>query len=108
VSISTCKHCKGAFWRYRSDHPPKGYCSVPHAELGPAKKVLNPPPLKPDAVLFEYRAHRISIHRDQFYLQDYDCEECERIWGVYIESMSFWLDHPLNYGGTEKTASPFS
>lgn len=92
------------YWKYRRDHPPAGYCSLPHAELGPAKKVLNPPPAKPDVVLFEYRAHRISIHRDRYFLQDYDCSECERIQGVYLESMAFWIDHPMWSGGESRKA----
>lgn len=101
--ISTCKHCEKTYWRFRGDHPPSGYCSIPHFEAGPAKKQkAEPPPAKPDAVLFQYRAHRISVHRDRSFLQDYECEECEKLQAIYADSMNYWLDHPLHYGGAEK------
>lgn len=106
MSIPTCRHCKKTYWRYRSDHPPAGYCQVRCAEAGPAKKQKGePPPAKPDAVLFEYRAHRISAHRDRHFLQDYECEECERLQGVYAESMNYWLDHPVWSAAVEKAGS---
>ena len=103
MSIPTCRHCKRTYWRYRSGHPPAGYCSLPHAEAGPAKKQKgDPPPRKPDAVLFEYRAHRISIHRDRHFLQDWECETCETFQEEYAMSLNFHIDHPFNVVQPEK------
>ena len=100
--IATCRHCLCGYWRYRRDHPPSGYCSIPHAELGPHKKQGAPKPDKPDICLFNFRAHRISVHRDRSFLQDYECPECETLQGLYVESMSYWIDHPLNVGEPER------
>ncbi len=97
MAISECRHCHTAYWRYRKDHPPRGYCSTPHADAGPAKK-REPKPPKPDVALFEYRAHRITEHRDPHYLQWYDCRECERMEQIYSDSMAYWIDHPMNTG----------
>ena len=108
MSISDCRHCKRPYWRYRRDFPPAGYCSLPHSELGPAKKKHELPPRKPDAVLFEYRAHRISEHRDRHFLQDYECDECERMQGEYAESMNYWIDHPVWSGGSAPVKSGIS
>ena len=105
MSIANCKRCKVPYWRYRRDFPPSGYCSLPCAELGPVRK--DPPPPKPDTALSELRAHRITMHRDPFYLQWYDCTECERLEGIYMEALGYWMDHPVNSGGAEKTPNPY-
>ena len=103
MAIAECRHCKTTYWRFRRDHPPSGYCSLPHAELGPAKKKpMEPAPPKPDIVLFEYRSHRITEHRDRYFIQDHKCEECDRLEAIYADSMGYWIDHPLVVGAKEK------
>ena len=52
--------------------------------------------------LFEYRAHRISIHRDRHFLQDWECETCETFQEEYAMSLNFHIDHPFNVVQPEK------
>jgi hypothetical protein len=75
--------------------PPRGYCSVHHFELGPAKRQSVKPP-KPDVALFHYRAHRITEHRDHHFLQFHDCAECDRLEQIYSDALGYWMDHPMN------------
>lgn len=107
MSIPTCRHCKRTYWRYRSDFPPAGYCSLPHAELGPAKRERGAPkPLKPNIVLDRFRFHRIAAHGDRFFLQDYDdCADCDSFRALYVESMAYWMDHPLWEGMPQRSNS---
>jgi hypothetical protein len=86
--IATCRHCHGVFWRYRKDHPPAGFCSVPHAELGPTKRP-EAIPLHPSDVVLLMRQHRRLEHGSDSLLTQFDCERCEQIEELYAESLVF-------------------
>jgi hypothetical protein len=93
--IGTCRHCHQYYWRYRRDHPPKGFCSLPHFEAGPKKATSSPAPLKPDVLISEWRSHRIADHGDSHFLQDFECDTCDYYEDRYAESLGYWLEHPV-------------
>ena len=89
MSVSDCSHCGNPYWRFRRDHPPSGYCSVTCFEARRSgKKKPEPPALPQDVLMLMYR-HRLQIHNSTSILADFDCEECERMEGVYAESLSW-------------------
>jgi len=89
MSVVLCRCCKNHYWRYRRDHPPAGYCSVPHAELG-MKRKPGIAPRTPESIMREMRRHRIEIHGDPDPLEWWeDCAICDELEGAYAESLSY-------------------
>lgn len=86
MSTPRCPVCKKAYWRYRADFPPQGYCSVKCFEERAKRK----PKQKPESVstvLDSFREHRITVHATQDLVQWFDCEVCERYEERYAVSM---------------------
>ena len=86
--IGTCQHCHSPFWRYRKDHPPAGFCSISHAELGP-RKPSKPVPLSPAELVAMMRDHRAEVHESTSLLQEFYCERCDELEEAYAASLLF-------------------
>jgi hypothetical protein len=86
--IATCQHCHSPFWRYRKDHPHAGFCSVPHAELGPTKPP-KPVPLSPAELVAMMREHRIEEHDSTSLLMEFNCQRCDELEEAYAASLLF-------------------
>ena len=85
--ITNCRHCKKAYWRYRGDVPPSGYCSVEcHAAKGTKRKVYH---TRPQAILGELRQHLRDFHPGADILDWIDCELCEGLQARYAEALSW-------------------
>lgn len=87
--ITQCQNpdCKRFFWRWRKDHPPKGHCSVSCYEDHRPKKSLRPD--KPANILHSMYRHRADVHLSTSILAWFDCAECERLEGIYRESLDW-------------------
>lgn len=90
MSIGVCGNpdCKLPYWRYRKDHPPSGYCSVPchdhHRESKASHAAENP-----QVVLLRMMEHRRIKHNTDSVLTWFDCEECEILEGRYSQSLEW-------------------
>ena len=92
--IRRCLHCQRFYWRYRRDHPPRFFCSIPCQEMrGQAKALVLP--RTPRALLAEIHHHRRLFHGTDSILPAFeDCERCEELQGLYSESLGWYLEHP--------------
>ena len=88
--ISLCHSCHTNYWRYRKDHPPRGFCSYPCYVAGP-QKVKPPAPLLPAQVLELMKTHRGHVHNTDSILQFFDCEICESLEEQYAESIQYYV-----------------
>jgi len=94
--IAHCRHCHNAFWRYRRDYPPKGFCSVPCAQAGPAHitdaAALAIVPPRPETVLINFRTHRKLAHDGASILHWFpDCAACNELDADYAASLAYWI-----------------
>jgi hypothetical protein len=90
--IANCRSCHHAFWRYRRDWPPAGFCCLPCFETGPKPKEApqDAPPAFPAAVLLEMRAHRVYAHNTTSILGWFEgCSRCEELETDYAASLEF-------------------
>lgn len=89
--IARCNHCQTLFWRYRRDHPPKGFCSIPCHDLAQEKardrEDTRPP--EPHVVIRRMREHNRLIHNIDSPLLQWDCEGCRRLEAEYAASIEF-------------------
>jgi hypothetical protein len=93
--IAKCRRCETYFWRYRRDHPPPGYCSVVcHEERG-RSPVMEQPPRTAREVLRDMYSHRRRDHDSYSILAWYDCGICDRLEAEYSQSLSWYMDHPI-------------
>lgn len=84
--IALCKHSHNPFWRYRRDHPPKGFCSLPcHDEHGKPKEEPIPP--EPHVIVRRMREHNRLIHNVDSALLEWHCPACERLEAEYAASI---------------------
>lgn len=91
MSVQNCGHCKTPYWRFRGDHPPKGFCSTPCHDLKKAGKKEERPQL-PENALRAMMAHRAEKHGSSDVLGWYDCSECENLEKAYSESLEWHYD----------------
>jgi len=91
VSVQLCAHCKLPYWRFRGDHPPKGYCQVSCYEAKKAGRSDNTPPL-PENALRAIVEHRTVMHGSPDILARYECERCEELEVKYAESIEWHVD----------------
>jgi len=112
--IATCRSCHQAFWRYRRDHPPSGFCSLSCHAAGPTKpKRDDVLPPKPDVVLANMVRHRLYFHFTTSLLGWYaDCATCEELETDYAASLEYhWetaskeLVADANYRWAQQTSS---
>lgn len=88
--IANCQSCHRPFWRYRRDYPPKGFCSLPCFAVGRKSGPPEAPPIRPEAVLFNMRAHRRSDHGTTSILGWFpDCPLCEELETDYAASLEY-------------------
>jgi hypothetical protein len=94
--ICNCQHCHHSFWRYRRDHPPKSFCSVPCFNAGPvarksaAAELVVPP--RPETVLADFRSHRLLAHACSNILSWVpDCSLCNEFEADYAASLEYWF-----------------
>jgi hypothetical protein len=86
--IAQCKYCRAPFWRYRRDHPPAGFCSLPcHDER--RKPKLEPPPPEPHVVIRRMREHNRLIHNVDSPLLEWDCASCRKLEAEYAASIDY-------------------
>jgi hypothetical protein len=86
--IASCRHCHRAYWRYRRDHPPAGFCSTPHAELG-GKGTPRGVPQLPQEIRLQMQVHRREEHFGCTPLEWHDCARCEELEAAYADSISY-------------------
>jgi hypothetical protein len=89
VAIVQCTHCPRYYWSFRSDFPPKGYCSQKCYDERRRAGAKLPPPEAPQNILMAMYRHRLDTHESTSILADFECEECERLEGSYAESLSW-------------------
>jgi hypothetical protein len=84
--IRKCPRCKRWYWRWRPDHPPRRYCSVPcHEHTKPAAETKE----SPHTVLLMMHAHRLRAHATASVIDWFDdCETCARLEGRYAEALT--------------------
>jgi hypothetical protein len=87
--ICTCGSCKQAFWRYRRDWPPKGYCSLPCSEAGPQNSAFTGVPALPSVILAEMKTHRSFVHETTSPLGWFDCQTCGDLEERYAASLEY-------------------
>ncbi len=88
MAINCCQNCGNHFWRYRRDHPPKGFCSLPCADgLKPAGEIS----IWPRAALQQMHRHLLAVHGTNSVLQWFDCDECDRLQAQYAASLAFYV-----------------
>lgn len=95
--IATCQHCHADYWRYRRDHPPPGYCTVPHYYAGPARE-RKPKPPRPEWIHGAIREHERAEHRspqaapwapEQPEIKWWECEICLELDALLAESLAY-------------------
>ena len=91
VSIQLCSHCKSPYWRFRGDHPPKGFCQVSCRDEKLAGKKRSIPPL-PENALRSIMEHRRERHQCTDILMWFECIECEALEKVYAEAIEYHYD----------------
>ena len=103
TGIRHCLHCGRFYWRYRPDHPPRFYCSIPcFEERGQARAVIVP--RTPRSLLAEIHHHRRLFHGTDSILAEFPyCQRCEELAGLYAESLSWYLKHPEEPARAEST-----
>jgi hypothetical protein len=86
MMIRRCRNCDRFYWRWRRDHPPPRYCSIPCADhIEPAADTKE----SPHAVLLMMHAHRLRAHRTASVIDWFDdCETCARLEGRYAEALT--------------------
>jgi len=77
MSVQICRHCALPYWRYRGDHPPKGFCSTPHRDQHTEQR-------RP-----KIKDHNRLIHDADSSMIAWDCKACERLQTEYAESLTF-------------------
>jgi hypothetical protein len=90
--IRMCRHCQKHYWRYRRDHPPAFFCSVPCADAGPSTG--EPAPPAPSAALATLRQHLRIMH--SIASSDYglsECGRCEELEEQYAISLQWHAQH---------------
>ena len=88
--IGKCRHCAGLYWRFRKDHPPPGFCSLPHAEQHAEQKPK--PAVVPDepaTVMKRLRDHNRLFHNADSSMLAWNCKGCERLQEEYAESLRY-------------------
>jgi len=91
MSIQLCSHCKSPYWRFRGDHPPKGFCQVSCRDEKLAGKKQPIPPL-PENALRSIMEHRRERHQCTDILMWFECVECEALEKVYAEAIEYHYD----------------
>ena len=86
MSTPRCPTCHRAYWRFRGDWPPRGYCSQACWQ-GRNKRKVKSPPESPAVVLEDYKQHRLTVHATHDIVTWIDCEVCERFEERYAVSM---------------------
>lgn len=88
MSVPACTFCKRFYWRFRPDHPPKGYCSVKCRE---DRKEGRTPDReeKPEVIVWKMRQHRLAVHATTSMLTWFDCETCEELEAKYAASLEW-------------------
>jgi hypothetical protein len=96
--IAECRHYHRPYWRYRADHPPAGFCSVPHRAKGATRKSIAPPraPAELIRIMREHRALRhwepnASRHREANASSWPDCETCDQMEAEYAAALSYHI-----------------
>jgi hypothetical protein len=91
--IVKCRNCERDFWRYRRDHPPRGFCSQPCHDM----YVFPEPeraPQTPQQVMLAIRRHRRDAHGVDSALPYFDCAVCDELEGLYAGALGHYLEHP--------------
>jgi hypothetical protein len=88
--IGVCRACKSTYWRYRKDHPPSGYCSVPCHDGA----TTPPAPPDPHIVLALLRSHMRGTHQTNSLLIWPDCACCEALQARYAEALNGYVAEP--------------
>jgi hypothetical protein len=91
--ITTCLNCDHTYWRYRRDHPPTHFCSVPCKEAFLAEREAragsSESPGIPAAIVQLIYSHRRIIHQTDSILVYFDCAECDRLEELYGKSLAW-------------------
>ncbi len=88
MPISTCHHCTRSYWRFRKDHPPRGYCSNEcHDDHAAGKGPEREPP--PEKIKWQMQAHRAGIHGSPSLVPWYDCLRCEELEEQFAASVEW-------------------
>lgn len=87
MSTPRCPVCHNAYWRYRADFPPRGYCSIACWQQRHRKLAKPAPPENPEAVIQEFREHWLEQHQTKDLTAWFDCDTCERYEERYAVSM---------------------
>jgi len=87
MSTPRCPACKRNYWRYRSDWPPRPYCSESCWESRIKRKAKRAAPETAAAVLDAFKEHRLTAHASRDLHAWFDCEVCERFEERYAVSM---------------------
>ena len=86
MSTPHCPTCHRAYWRFRGDWPPRGYCSQ-DCYLNRRRKKVRTIPETAAAVLDAFKEHRVLAHATRDLHQWFDCEVCDRFEERYAVSM---------------------
>jgi hypothetical protein len=88
--IGKCRHCDASYWRFRKDHPPSGFCSLPcserHAGQKPKQDVA---PDTPDLVMRRLKDHNRLFHNAESSMIAWNCKACDRLQEEYAESLTY-------------------
>lgn len=88
MPISQCRHCDKAYWRWRKDHPPRGFCST----LCRDQQATGTPPDRedtPETCIWRIRQHLHAYHDDTGMITWYDCDVCEELEEKYAASLEW-------------------
>jgi hypothetical protein len=85
--IASCRHCHQDYWRYRTDHPPSGFCSWPCKEMGASGKKTAP--RKTGEIRDELRLHRREEHGNPSGLNWYECNRCDELEEEYAQALAY-------------------
>lgn len=86
MSTPRCPVCKRPYWRFRSDWPPRGYCSF-KCWNERSRRRTKPKIESATQVLDAFREHRLTVHATRDLSAWFDCETCERFEERYAVSM---------------------
>jgi len=77
MSVQIFRHCATPYWRYRGDHPKKGFCSNPCGEQH-AEQRRHPVtvPDKPEVVMRRIKDHNRLTHDADSSMIAWDCNAC--------------------------------
>ena len=88
MPISQCRHCDKAYWRWRPDHPPKGFCSVLCRELCKAGATPDREET-PEVAIWRIRQHLLAYHDDTNMTTWHNCDTCEELEEKYAAALEW-------------------